>query len=250
MKSHTIAFSDMVEVFMTLYAPVMQTLAPPLFAAGAAGVLLSSQAYCLEFTVLEHWSSWQLACSGCIISLAFFLYYLGRFGDLPGQIYLLDFAVANPPLSWRVCHEDVCTILKNQSSYSDESLKFMAKITERSGVGQKTSWPPMYSQRCIKLGCETIGTMAEARAEFEALVYPAVAAALNRAALSPLAIDVLVVNCSLFAPVPSLAAMVAQHFGLRSDVSAYNLGGQVRQILHYICCCCNTFKYLHLLQHF
>lgn len=38
-------------------------------------------------------------------------------------------------------------------------------------------------------------------------------------------IDVLVVNCSLFSPTPSLCAMVINEFGLRPDISSYNLSG-------------------------
>jgi predicted naringenin-chalcone synthase len=38
-------------------------------------------------------------------------------------------------------------------------------------------------------------------------------------------IDILVVNCSLFCPTPSLSAMIVNHFGMRQDVLSYNLGG-------------------------
>jgi len=38
-------------------------------------------------------------------------------------------------------------------------------------------------------------------------------------------IDVLVVNCSLFCPTPSLASMVVNKFKLRQDILSYNLGG-------------------------
>lgn len=38
-------------------------------------------------------------------------------------------------------------------------------------------------------------------------------------------IDILVVNCSLFNPTPSLSAMIVNHFKMRSDVITYNLAG-------------------------
>jgi hypothetical protein len=34
-----------------------------------------------------------------------------------------------------------------------------------------------------------------------------------------------VVNCSLFNPTPSLSAMVINHFGMRSNIESFNLGG-------------------------
>ena len=38
-------------------------------------------------------------------------------------------------------------------------------------------------------------------------------------------IGVLVVNCSLFNPTPSLSAMVINHFKMRSNIISYNLSG-------------------------
>lgn len=38
-------------------------------------------------------------------------------------------------------------------------------------------------------------------------------------------INILVINCSLFSPTPSLCSMVINEFGMRSDISSYNLSG-------------------------
>lgn len=38
-------------------------------------------------------------------------------------------------------------------------------------------------------------------------------------------IGILVVNCSLFNPTPSLSAMIINHFKLRSNIVSYNLSG-------------------------
>jgi 3-ketoacyl-CoA synthase len=43
--------------------------------------------------------------------------------------------------------------------------------------------------------------------------------------LTPRDIDILVVNCSLFNPTPSLSAMVVNHFKMRGDIISYNLAG-------------------------
>ena len=45
------------------------------------------------------------------------------------------------------------------------------------------------------------------------------------AGLTPKDIDILVVNCSLFNPTPSLSAMIVNHFKMRSDLISYNLAG-------------------------
>ena len=43
--------------------------------------------------------------------------------------------------------------------------------------------------------------------------------------LSAVQVDIVIVNCSLFNPTPSLSAMVVNHFGMRPDIKTYNLSG-------------------------
>ena len=38
-------------------------------------------------------------------------------------------------------------------------------------------------------------------------------------------VDILIVNCSLFNPTPSLSAMIVNHFKFKSNVISYNLSG-------------------------
>jgi 3-ketoacyl-CoA synthase len=38
-------------------------------------------------------------------------------------------------------------------------------------------------------------------------------------------VDILIVNCSLFNPTPSLSAHIINHFQMRSNITSYNLGG-------------------------
>ena len=61
-------------------------------------------------------------------------------------------------------------------------------------------------------------------------MYDCVRNALRRTGTDPKSIDILVINCSLFSPTPSLCSMVINEFGMRTDVSSYNLSGMVRTI--------------------
>jgi predicted naringenin-chalcone synthase len=38
-------------------------------------------------------------------------------------------------------------------------------------------------------------------------------------------VDILVTNCSIYCPTPSLASMLINHFKFRSDIQSYHLGG-------------------------
>ena len=48
---------------------------------------------------------------------------------------------------------------------------------------------------------------------------------LRKTGVKPEQVDILITNCSIFCPTPSLASMLINKFKLRKDVQAYNLGG-------------------------
>jgi len=138
-------------------------------------------------------------------------------------VYLLSFATFQAPDSWKCSQKDISEINKRQGCFTDESIAFMDRILERSGTGQATAWPPGIVQ-CLQ-GKPSDRSMAASRKEAETIIFDVVENALQKANVHPREIDVLVINCSLFSPTPSLCAMVLSHFGMRSDVVTYNLSG-------------------------
>lgn len=56
-------------------------------------------------------------------------------------------------------------------------------------------------------------------------MFDVVRRVLEQTKLKPKDIDVLIINCSLFSPTPSLCAMIINEFKMRQDISTYNLSG-------------------------
>lgn len=142
---------------------------------------------------------------------------------MDNPIYLLSFATFKAPDSWKRSHAQIVEMMKKRNCFSQESLDFMARILERSGTGQATAWPPGIIQ-CLE-DKDADFSMDASRKEAETILFDIVEKALKKAKVHPKEIDVLVINCSLFSPTPSLCAMVASKFGMRSDLCTYNLGG-------------------------
>ena len=94
----------------------------------------------------------------------------------------------------------------------------MRAIASRSGVGECTAVPALMAS-CQ--GLPSPVTLEHARAEAELVLFDLVGSLLERLQLTPTSISVLVVNCSLFCPTPSLAAMIAHRFKLRSDLLSF-----------------------------
>ena len=64
------------------------------------------------------------------------------------------------------------------------------------------------------------------------VITDCVASVLKKTCLRPKDIDILIINCSLFSPTPSLCSMVINEFQMRSDILSYNLSGMVRSRVH------------------
>jgi 3-ketoacyl-CoA synthase len=140
-------------------------------------------------------------------------------------VYLLSFATWKAPESWKCSHADIVEIMRRQKCFDEKSIGFMERILERSGTGQATAWPPGIVQCLEADNVEADRSMEASRREAETVIFEVVEEALKKAKVHPREIDILVINCSLFSPTPSLCAMVLSHFGMRSDVATYNLSG-------------------------
>jgi hypothetical protein len=71
-------------------------------------------------------------------------------------------------------------------------------------------------------------SMQAARAEALYILSNALDSLFASTGIKPKEVDILIVNCSLFAPTPSLAAMIMNKYKMREDVDSYNLSGMVR----------------------
>jgi 3-ketoacyl-CoA synthase len=110
-------------------------------------------------------------------------------------------------------------IVAATGDFEPESLSFMSKVLQRSGLGDETYAPPSLTSVPMAL------TMGASRAEFEAVAFGAVKDLLNKANVSPKQVGIVITNSSLFNTTPSLSATVMNHFGMGSSTINYNLGG-------------------------
>ncbi|CAN4116539.1 unnamed protein product [Withania somnifera] len=103
--------------------------------------------------------------------------------------------------------------------FTEENLAFQKKILERSGLGQKTYFP----KALLRVPSEP--SMAEARKEAEMVMFGAIDELFVKTGVKAKNIGILVVNCSLFNPTPSLSSMIVNHYKLMGNVMSYNLVG-------------------------
>ncbi|KAI3870222.1 hypothetical protein MKW92_041917 [Papaver armeniacum] len=133
-----------------------------------------------------------IVCSTLLVFLST-LYFLTR----PRPVYLVDFSCYKPEDERKCTRQIFMERSGLTGSFTEQNLEFQRKILERSGLGESTYLPPAV------LRVPPNPSMAEARKEAEIVMFGALISY----------IGILIVNCSLFNPTPSL------------NIVSYNLGG-------------------------
>ncbi|CAI0448280.1 unnamed protein product [Linum tenue] len=166
---------------------------------------------------------WEDARYDLATVLAFFgvlvftlsVYFMSR----PRSIYLVDFACYKPHDDLKVTKDQFIDMARRTGKFDEASLEFQKRILHSSGIGDET-----YIPKAI-MAQENCATMKEGRAEASTVMFGALDELFEKTRIRPKDVGVLVVNCSIFNPTPSLSAMIINHYKMRGNILSYNLGG-------------------------
>ncbi|XP_071729997.1 3-ketoacyl-CoA synthase 4-like [Rutidosis leptorrhynchoides] len=147
--------------------------------------------------------------------LGFIIYIMTR----PRPVYLVDFACYRPPDNQKVTRDQVAVLAKLYGGFTDSSFEFTKMIIGRSGLGDETYAPE------VMLRTPPEPSESAAREEAEREMFGALDILFKNTKVNPKDIGVLVVNCSLFHPIPSLSSMIVNKYKLRGNIKTFNLGG-------------------------
>ncbi|GAV81424.1 FAE1_CUT1_RppA domain-containing protein/ACP_syn_III_C domain-containing protein [Cephalotus follicularis] len=155
-----------------------------------------------------------IICSAFLV-FAVTVYVMTR----PRSVYLVDYSCYRPPSHLQVRYRKFMDHSKLTGDFDESSLEFQRKILERSGLGEETYLPEALHDIPPR------PSMATAREEAEQVMFGALDSLFNNTGITPKDIGILVVNCSLFNPTPSLSAMIINKYKLRGNIKSFNLGG-------------------------
>ncbi|KAJ7954094.1 3-ketoacyl-CoA synthase [Quillaja saponaria] len=162
-----------------------------------------------------HFDLVQILCSSFLVIFIATVFFMSK----PRTIYLVDYACFKPPITCRVPFATFMEHSRLNLQNNPKSVEFQMRMLERSGLGEETSLPPKIHYLPPK------PTMEAAREEAELVIFSAMDTLFKKTGLKPKDIDILIVNCSLFSPTPSLSAMVINKYKLRSNIKSFNLSG-------------------------
>ncbi len=142
-------------------------------------------------------------------------------------VYLVDFSVLRPPEEWKKDLTELKKIARHRfcktqgAKRTEELMDFMCnKIHKNAGVTSVGTYlPPGITDPSQE------ATMENSRKESEVVLFTLFEDLLKKTGITAKDVDILIVNCSLFNPTPSMTAMIVNKFKLRSNVQSYNLSG-------------------------
>lgn len=194
-------------ILTLLLIPIIASISLEIVRIGPQELLVTLQSIQLD--------TLQVLCSTFLIIFISTVYFMSK----PRSVYLVDYACYKPPVTFRVPFatfmEHSRLILKD----NPKSVDFQMRILERSGLGEETCLPPAIHYIPPK------PTMEAARGEAELVIFSSIDSLFQKTGLKPKDIDILIVNCSLFSPTPSLSAMIVNKYKLRSNIRSFNLSG-------------------------
>ncbi|KAI3778963.1 hypothetical protein L2E82_08353 [Cichorium intybus] len=152
-------------------------------------------------------------------SLAIIIIFTIYFMNKSRTVYLLDFSCFKPPSMYRVPHATAYEHGRIILASHQKGVEFLVRVFERAGLGAETSLPhPLHY-------IPPNPTLMGAREETELVIFSAMDSLFQETAVSPQDIDIVIVNCGLFNPNPSISSMVINKYKMRSNVKSYNLSG-------------------------
>ncbi|KAK9757724.1 hypothetical protein RND81_01G182300 [Saponaria officinalis] len=164
---------------------------------------------------LDFDSTWLIMIVLSVVPMLSIVYFLSR----PRPVYLVNFACYKPDNACKCTKKALLDLSRGWGTFNEESLEFQKKLLEKSGLGDDTYLP----EALLRVPCNPCFT--ESRKEIEVLMFGAIDDLFAKTEIKVKEIGIVIVNCGLFNPTPSLSATVVNRFKLRSDVLSYNLAG-------------------------
>ncbi|KAM7280428.1 hypothetical protein ACFE04_007562 [Oxalis oulophora] len=136
------------------------------------------------------------------------------------ECYILDYQCHKPTDDRKLDTEFCGELIRRSKQLGLLEYKFLLKAIVNSGIGEET-----YAPRLMFCGREENPTLDDCLSEMDDFFHDSIGKLLDRSKIKPEEIDILVVNVSMFASVPSLSARIINYYKLREDVKVFNLTG-------------------------
>ncbi|KAK9134400.1 hypothetical protein Syun_013730 [Stephania yunnanensis] len=166
-----------------------------------------------------------LSLSLAYISLLSLFLLLRRHRSSRRRVYLLDYSCFKPAFDRKLSFEVCEYFVRRTRRFTLKSEEFMRGIYRKSGLGDETYGPPFIFESSSNHEGEEIAYLHSALQEAQEGMFSSIDSLLSKTHMSPHEIDIVIVTCGMFNPVPSLTSILVNKYKFKHDVKTYNLSG-------------------------
>lgn len=148
--------------------------------------------------------------------LTYLAYY---FVFVPGPIVMLEFSCFKPDDCTRVSKRMYLEKAKRSEFVNEKSLDFQVKVLALSGLEDETYAPPSTLLEPVER------SLKASHSEAQTCIFGVADEMFSQGIVKPKAVDILILYCSMYGPVPTLTAMVVIKYKMRKEIEVFNLGG-------------------------
>uniref|UniRef100_A0ACD5ZVC3 Uncharacterized protein n=1 Tax=Avena sativa TaxID=4498 RepID=A0ACD5ZVC3_AVESA len=138
------------------------------------------------------------------------------------KVYLVDYACFSGSHHCR--RAPTATFIEHARHipmYNERSIRFFTRLLQQSGLGEETYLPQSIAYIQPFKYC----TFEAGREEAKLVVFSTIDSLFSKRSITPQAIDILVVNCSVFNPTPSFPDMIINKYKMRNNIHSVHLSG-------------------------
>ncbi|KAK9110558.1 hypothetical protein Sjap_018618 [Stephania japonica] len=138
------------------------------------------------------------------------------------RVYLLDYSCFKPAFDRKLSYEICEYFVRRTRRFTTKSEEFMRGIYRKSGLGDETYGPPfIFGWNNQKNEADLHSALQEAQEG----MFSSIDSLLSKTLMSPNDIDIVIVTCGMFNPIPSLTSILVNKYKFKHDVKTYNLSG-------------------------
>lgn len=135
------------------------------------------------------------------------------------RVFLVDFSCYKPPKNQQVDRQTFVNKSTKTLCYNKDSLEFMDKMLERSGLGDKTYLSKGLFKEPIDMSAEA------AKEEVEMAIFGVIDELLLKTEVQCNDIDILITVFGVYNIIPSVSSVIVKRYNLRHDIRTYNITG-------------------------
>ncbi|KAL4576372.1 hypothetical protein LXL04_012465 [Taraxacum kok-saghyz] len=159
--------------------------------------------------------------STCLLALSLlYLFYKLIDQRISQTCYILHYECFKPSDDRKLSTEFSGKMIRRCKNLGIQEYQFLLRAIVSSGIGEET-----YAPRNFLSGQGTNSRLSDNLSEMDEFFTETLDKLFSRSGVFPQDIDILVVNVSVMASVPSLPSRIINHYKMRDDVKSFNLSG-------------------------